>query len=105
MQYAIGQLSRAVAAPTNADEIALKRCIRYLSQTKDLCLHLEPSPGPLKVEAWADSDWAGNADRRSCSGGLLCVNGAVVLSWARTQGAYALSSCEAELYSIGSAAS
>ena len=31
------------------------------------------------------------------------INGATVLSWSRTQAAVALSSCESELYALGSA--
>ena len=103
MQFAVSQLSRQAAHPTTSDLIALKRCIRYLNTTRDYKLHLHPT-GRLRVEALADSDWAGRADRRSTSGGVLLLAGAVVLSWSRTQGAYALSSCEAELYSMGSAA-
>ena len=52
----------------------------------------------------ADSDWAGIAERKSVTGGVLRLAGCVILSWSRTQNAYALSSCEAELYALGSAA-
>ena len=103
MQFAVVQLARQGAHPTVSDNIALKRLIRYLSGTREFTLSLRPK-GRLHIEAVADSDWAGRADRRSTSGGVLLLSGAVVLSWSRTQGAFALSSCEAELYSMGSAA-
>jgi hypothetical protein len=102
MQFAVSQLSRRCSAPTCSDDAALRRCIRYLHGTREFVLRLRPS-GPLALEAYADADWAGNADRRSVSGGLLLLAGAPVLSWSRTQSTRALSSCEAELYSMGSA--
>merc|ERR1712218_106590 len=98
MQYSIMICSRAVGSPAASDAAALKRSTRYVSRTRHKWLHLEPTLGNLRVSAWADADWAGDASRRSCTGGLLCINGAVVLSWSRMQAAYALSSCEAELY-------
>ena len=103
LQYTVGQLSRHVSRPTVSDQTALKRCIRYLSATRDGTLDLFPQ-GRLSLVAWADSDWAGGADRRSVSGGLIQLCGCCVLSWSRTQASYALSSCEAELYAMGSAA-
>ena len=55
------------------------------------------------IQTWVDSDWADDPEtRRSCSGGVLCLYGVAICSWARTQAAPALSSCEAELYAIGS---
>lgn len=42
----------------------VKRLLRYLKDTLNLGLHF--SPGPLIIQAYSDSDWAGNSyDRRS----------------------------------------
>jgi hypothetical protein len=103
LQYAVGQLARQAAHPRVADRIALKRCVRFLHCTRDATLDLYPK-GRLAVVAVADADWAGILERRSVSGGVLQLSGCCVLSWSRTQSAYALSSCEAELYAMGSAA-
>jgi hypothetical protein len=92
MQFAIKELARDVQAPTQASLNALKRCIRYLRSSTAYVLHLTPR-GRLRLVGYADSDWAGAADRRSTSGGILLLAGCCVLS-----------SCEAELYALGSCA-
>ena len=103
LQFAVCQSSRHVARPTVSDRVALKRRVRLLTGTRDMVATLFPK-GRLALTASADSDWAGIPDRRSVSGGVLLLAGCLVLSWSRTQNAYALSSCEAELYAMGSAA-
>ena len=47
-----------------------------------------------------DSDWAGSADRRSTSGGIIMMEGVAVKHWSRTQKTRAMSSGEAEYYGI-----
>ena len=81
LQYAVGQLARHASAPTVLDRIALKR-----------------------LSAVADADWAGLAERRSVTGGVVLLAGCCVASWSRTQASNALNSCESELCAMGSAA-
>eukprot|EP00435_Cladocopium_sp_Y103_P056491 s740_g19.t1 len=51
------------------------------------------------LEAYSDSSWADcKTTRKSTSSGVICLNGALVMSVCRTQASVALSSCEAELY-------
>ena len=51
------------------------------------------------LEAYSDSDWASQKGyRKSVSSGVICVQGNVVGTSARTQRTIALSSAEAELY-------
>ena len=58
-------------------------------------------PGPLQVEGFADSDWGGEVKtRRSTSGGAISLWGCALHTWSRTQACVALSSAEAEYYSI-----
>ena len=56
------------------------------------------------LSAMADADWAGTAERRSVTGSVVLLAGCCVASWSRTQASYELSSCESELYAMGSAA-
>jgi len=52
----------------------------------------------LKLEGWGDSDWAGDVTtRRSTTGGVIMLNGCVLISFSRLQATESLSSCEAEL--------
>ena len=74
LQYAVGQLARHASAPTVSDRIALKRFIRFLSTTRDMKLELFPT-GRLVLSAVADADWAGLAERRSVTGGVVLLAG------------------------------
>ena len=59
------------------------------------------------ISCYADADWAAKADgedpRRSCTGNLLLIGGSVVDWTCKLQATVALSSCEAEYLSSGSA--
>ena len=47
-----------------------------------------------------DSDWGGGRDRKSTSGGVWMLGGHCIKTWSASQGPYALSSAEAELYGM-----
>ena len=77
--------------------------IRFLSVTREMKPGLFPK-GRLVLSAMADADWAGLPERRSVTVGVVLLAGCCVASWSRTRASYALSSCESELYAMGSAA-
>ena len=53
------------------------------------------------MNVYTDSDWAGcRATRKSTSGGVVMIGGGIIKSWSKTQGPVALSSGEAEYYSM-----
>jgi len=104
MQFATGQCARHVGAPMRWNMVALKRVIRYLAATMDMVLELRPEPGDIEVDGYSDSDWAGLEDRKSVSCGAVRICGALAGSYSKTQASRALSSCEAELYGLGSVA-
>ena len=57
------------------------------------------------INAFGDSDFAGEIEsRKSTSGGLACLGDHVVKSWSSTQTIIALSTGEAELYAINNTA-
>ena len=102
LQFAVGQRAQHGSAPTVGDRKALKKCLRYVQGTKELWLELKPEhKGTLTVGGWSDADWAGCPDRKSMSGGVLTLNGAVIASWSKKQSTVALSSAESELYAMG----
>ena len=54
-----------------------------------------------EVNVYADSDWGGRrGGRKSTSGGLVMIGNHCVQTWSTTQGAYALSSAEAEFHAM-----
>ena len=85
LQYTVGQLARHASAPTVSDRIALKRLIRFLSTTRNMTLDVFPR-GRLVRTAVAGTDWAGIAERRSVTGGVVLLAGCCVTSWSRTHG-------------------
>ena len=108
LAYAIKELARGLASPTEEDWANLKHVVRYLKGSLGHRFTVSPKTKvtlgtTLGLEAFADSDWAGcSKTRKSTSGGILRVLGTPVHFFSRTQSVLALSSAEAELYAIGS---
>ena len=92
LQYAVGQFATHASAPTVSDRIALKRLILLLSATRNMTLDLF-SKYRLVLTAVVHADWAGIAERRSATGGVVLLAGCCVASWSPIQASYALSSC------------
>ena len=74
---------------------SVKRLLRYLKGTVSYGLHF--TPGPLLLNAYSDSDWAGNViDRWSTSGDYVYL-GPNLISWsAKKQPTVSRSSSKAE---------
>jgi len=81
---------------------ALKRVLKYLISTSHYRLtYSKPGESTPVIEAYCDSDWAGDeSDRKSVSGGLTFLFGNLVSWGSRKQKTVALSSCEAEYMAI-----
>ena len=94
--FAVQNLSRHLRAPTQAHASALKHLMRYIRGTLDLGIHY-PRENYAGLEAWSDSDWAGDAlTRKSTTGSAIMFNTAPVNWIAKQQSVVALSSTEAE---------
>jgi hypothetical protein len=94
-----------------------KPTVRSWGNLKKVARYLQSHPRAIFVYPWAevgevqeligfsDSDWAGcRASRRSTSGGLIALGGAVLRAWSNRQATVALSSGEAEFHSATKAA-
>ena len=100
--YAARLHSSCVQRPTTSDAASLKHTLRYIKGTMDyrpvLGRHLQcqirqwhGEPFPIHVNAYTDSDWAGDIKtRKSTSGYIISVMG-VPLSFASPDTAYHLS--------------
>jgi hypothetical protein len=106
LQYAVKEVCRSMAKPTVKGVEALKRIGRYLVGVPTLTWHfVEGVETPEAIDVFADSDWAGcRVSRRSTSGGVASVGGCGFKSWSSTQASVALSSGEAEYFSVVKAA-
>jgi transposase InsO family protein len=93
--FAVSYCSRFLAKPTEAHRGAVKRIMRYLKATIDLCLVYEGEIEPLT--GFTDSDWAGDRETRRSTSGYVFNLGSGAISWSsKRQSSTALSSCEAE---------
>ena len=101
IQYAVKEIARRMATPRQGDMLLLKRLARYLVGAPRAIYTFQWRSQAAYLDVFVDSDWAGcKGTRRSTSGGIVTWGGHVLKSWATTQATVALSSAEAELYSL-----
>ena len=95
--YAVKDLNRILQGLREVGYVAAKRMVKYLHDTRDTVLQLMPRKGTLRLHSASDSDSAGcPTSRKSSSGAMVWLNGALVSSLCKPQGLIALSSLEAE---------
>jgi hypothetical protein len=107
--HAVNQLARKLNAPDEEALARAKRVLRYLAGTTDFALTYAPptirdggSIAPVTLEAFSDSDFAGDEETsRSTTGVLLKINGAPVHWLTRQQKTVSRSSSEAEYIAAG----
>ena len=95
-----------MASPTTEDYEDLKRLGRYLLGKPRIIQLYHAGPRKKFIDCYVDSDWAGCVrTRRSTSGGGILWGSHCLKTWASTQASVALSSGEAEYYSMVKGAS
>jgi hypothetical protein len=99
--FAVKELSRRMSCPDTRDWQSLKRFGRYLLKRERAVSHFCDQSCPRGWSIWVDSDWAGcHRTRKSTSGGMVMFGNHALKSWSTTQQVIALSSGEAEYYSM-----
>ncbi|GMF44662.1 unnamed protein product [Phytophthora fragariaefolia] len=82
--FTVHRVTRRAHAPTESDWWNAKRIMRYLNGTIDVQLGLVidsdvKHSAKVRLEGYSDADFAADRnDRKSVSGGVLCVDGLVV---------------------------
>lgn len=96
--YAVGYESRFADKTKDQDIVNVKRTLRYLNGTKDFGIKYSVNGKLDYIEAYCDSDFAGDQDtRRSTTGYVLMYCGGPIAWCSRRQPIVALSTAEAEL--------
>uniref|UniRef100_W8B6G9 Retrovirus-related Pol polyprotein from transposon TNT 1-94 n=1 Tax=Ceratitis capitata TaxID=7213 RepID=W8B6G9_CERCA len=99
----VSRLAQFVANPTKCHWNAAKRVLRYLAGTANKGLLYRKTDLPLI--GYADADWGGcTTDRRSYTGYVFLLSGAVISWKSQKQRTVALSSTEAEYVSLAESA-
>ena len=90
-----------MSAPSVESWTRLKRLARYLVTRDGVVFRYEWQDKNRPMTLFTDSDWAGcRKTRKSTSGGAIMIGTHCVKAWSSTQGPIALSSAEAECYSM-----
>ena len=78
--YTIQQLSQVTSKPSEAHLQAAKRALRYFQGTQGKHLVFKPNGNlmSIEVQAYADADYAADADRKSISGYLFMLAGSPI---------------------------
>lgn len=95
--YAVGEVSRYLENPDESHVSALKRILRYLKDTLNLCIEYNASSDKVILEGYTDADFARNIDsRRSTTGYVFMINDSAITWRSTRQKTVALSTTEAE---------
>ena len=105
LQFACKSASKFMSSPTQKGWENLKRLVRYIKGRPRLIQKFPWENKSQELDAYADSDWAGDQKTlKSTSGGVIQWGSHVLKSWSTSQSTLALSSGEAELYALTKAA-
>ncbi|GAB9477602.1 hypothetical protein Gpo141_00014705, partial [Globisporangium polare] len=98
--YALGQLSRFVAKPSNKHIGTAKRVLRYLVGTTNLGIRFKKRnkvATTIELRGYSDSDWGNDPDTRKSITGYVFALADGAVSWmSKRQSIVALSTAEAE---------
>ena len=103
--YAVNELARHMASPTEGDWQRLERLGRYLKGKPRLEQVYEWQNEQTTLRIYSDADWAGCKEtRKSTTDGCVKIGEHPIKGWSKTQSLIALSSGESELYATLKAA-
>ena len=105
LAYAVANVSKYCAKPTQLHWVAVKRIMRYLNGSLMLGLHYSNNAEEGKeLIGYSDADWAGDLDdRKSTSGFIFSLSGGAVSWRSKKQTCVALSTAEAEYIALAAA--
>ena len=81
IQFAVEELGKYLASPTQDSWVKLKRLLRYLKTNPRFRLMYSYQDKPDMIRAWTDSDFAGCVkSRKSTSAGVIMFGGHMIKS-------------------------
>ena len=107
LSNSVRELSKVMDRANKAHQKSLYRVIKFVEQTRNTCLVLNPKQeNPFwEMKAYSDSDFAGDTEtRKSVSGFVIYLCGAAISWRSKGQKSISLSSTEAEYMAISEVA-
>ena len=107
LSNSVRELSKVMDRANKAHQKSLYRVIKFVEQTRNTCLVLNPKQeNPFwEMKAYSDSDFAGDTEtRKSVSGFVIYLCGAAISWRSKGQKSVSLSSTEAEYMAISEVA-
>lgn len=105
LSAAVNYFSQFQSCPNENHWVHLKRMLRYVKETLDVGLIFRDDECSPVLEVYSDSDWANDlVDRRSVTGCIFKLFGCTISWITRKQHTVSLSSTEAELSALCTAA-
>ena len=108
--YATHQLARFCSNPKQSHGDAVVWLVKYLKATRNEGINFNPKETLTGLEVYADADFSGNWNRttaaldastaKSRSGWIISLHGCPIIWHSKLQTQIALSTCEAEYYSL-----
>ena len=77
LSFVVNKVCQYMHNPSNNKWAAVKRILRYLQHTKDMCLFI-PKSDTQFLQAFTDADWAGSLDDRKSTGGYAIFMGSAL---------------------------
>jgi hypothetical protein len=100
ISYAVQQICLHMHDLREPHLAALKRILRYIRGTLDLCLLVRPS-SQIELVVYSDADWVGCPDTRRSTSGYAVFLGDNLVSWSsKRQNTVSRSSAEAEYRAV-----
>ena len=100
LSFSITVLSQFNSRPTQEHHKYVQRILRYIKNSKNLCLHLESS-NDFNLVAYADASFAPNLYNRKSISGYIIFLGNSPISWkTKKQNIIATSTMESEVYAL-----
>ena len=102
IKYSAMNLSKKVHSPNTYDFSEALRLLKYLELSSEAKIYIKPTnvPKDLQLTGFSDADLGNSHTRKSTTGGIITLFGAIIATKSKTQQTISLSSGESEFNAL-----